>query len=68
MTPGAALFFHSNLLHMSGPNDSAHHRRSFIICYNALANPQFAEFAGGKTIVEQRPCPVGPEDALLRFA
>jgi ectoine hydroxylase-related dioxygenase (phytanoyl-CoA dioxygenase family) len=68
MGPGAALFFHCNLLHMSGPNDSPKHRRSFIMCYNALANPQFTEFSGGKKTAEQRPCPVSPDDAILRFA
>jgi ectoine hydroxylase-related dioxygenase (phytanoyl-CoA dioxygenase family) len=67
MEPGSVLFFHSNLLHMSGPNDSPRHRRSFIMCYNALANPQFSGFADGKTS-EQRPCPVGQDDAILRRA
>ncbi len=64
MTPGSTLFFHCNLLHASGPNESDHHRRSFIMCYNALGNPQFAE----KKMSEQRPCPVGPDDAILQFA
>jgi ectoine hydroxylase-related dioxygenase (phytanoyl-CoA dioxygenase family) len=64
MAPGDALFFHCNLLHSSAPNDSDTDRRSFIMCYNALANPQFAE----KKTSEQRPCPVGPDDAILRFA
>lgn len=68
MTPGSCLIFHSNLLHMSGPNESAHHRRSFIICYNALANPQFAGFAGGEKHAEHRPCPVGSEDNILQAA
>lgn len=68
MTPGSVLFFHSNLLHMSGPNDSPHHRRSFIMCYNALANPQFVEFSGGKKTAEQRPCPVSADDAILQRA
>jgi ectoine hydroxylase len=63
MAPGDALFFHCNMLHSSAPNDSDHDRRSFIMCYNALANPQFAE----KKTSEQRPCPVGPDDAILRF-
>lgn len=58
MPSGSCLFFHSNLLHCSGPNESAHHRRSFIICYNALANPQLVE----KPTFEQRPCPVGPDN------
>ena len=64
MTPGSALFFHSNLLHASGPNHSDRHRRAFIICYNALGNPQLTE----KKTSEQRPCPVGPDDAILRRA
>ena len=64
MAPGDALFFHCNLLHSSAPNDSDNDRRSFIMCYNALANPQFAE----QKTSEQRPCPVGPDDAILRFA
>ena len=68
MEPGDALFFHSNLLHTSGSNDSATHRRSFIICYNALGNPQLKEFAGGKKTSEQHPCPVSPDDAILKFS
>jgi ectoine hydroxylase-related dioxygenase (phytanoyl-CoA dioxygenase family) len=64
MSPGSALFFHSNLLHASGPNDSDYHRRAFIMCYNALANPQFAE----KKTSEQRPCPVGADDAIEKIA
>ena len=64
MTPGSVLFFHSNLLHSSGPNESDKHRRSFIICYNALGNPQLTETKWS----EQRPCPVGMDDAIERFA
>lgn len=63
MSPGSALFFHCNLLHASAPNESDHDRRAFIMCYNALANPQFAE---PKTS-GSRPCPVGPDDAIERF-
>lgn len=66
MTPGSCLIFHSNLLHMSGPNESTHHRRSFIICYNALGNPQLGAFrVSGKT-AEDRPCPVGSDDNILQ--
>ncbi|MEM7536911.1 MAG: phytanoyl-CoA dioxygenase family protein [Chloroflexota bacterium] len=61
MTPGSALFFHCNLLHGSAPNDSEHSRRSFIICYNALTNPQFAEVQTSDAV----PCPVAPENALV---
>jgi len=63
MTPGSVLFFHCNLLHTSAPNLSEQHRRSFIMCYNALANPQLAE----KKTSGQVPCPVGADDAILRF-
>jgi len=63
MAPGAALFFHCNLLHASAPNESDHPRRSFIICYNALANPQLRE----QQTAMQAPCPVGPDDAILRY-
>lgn len=63
MKPGAVLFFGSNTLHASAANDSDRHRRSFIMCYNALSNPQI-----GPRSSEDRPCPVGPEDGILRFA
>ena len=62
MKPGSVLFFHCNLLHSSGPNESAHHRRSFIICYNALANPQITD----AITFDARPCPVGPENGVRR--
>ncbi len=64
MTPGSALFFDCNLLHGSGPNHSAMHRRSFIMCYNALANPYLVP----GSIVEQGACPVSADDAILRHA
>jgi len=35
---GDALFFHSNLLHASGPNRSENPRWSIISCYNNVAN------------------------------
>lgn len=63
MTPGSVLFFHCNLLHTSAPNESDHHRRSFIVCYNALANPCTRERAAA-----DEPCPVGPDNGILRSA
>ena len=39
MSPGSALFFHANLLHSSGPNESADPRWSLICCYNTRHNP-----------------------------
>lgn len=64
MPPGSVLFFHCNLLHASAPNESDHHRRAFIVCFNALANPRFRDT---KTF-EQRPCPVAAPDAVEKFA
>ncbi len=60
MSAGSVLFFHSNLLHSSAANESDHHRRSFIMCYNAWGNPQLVD---GK-IVNREPCPVGADDAI----
>lgn len=72
MQPGAVLFFHSNLLHASGPNNSDKHRRSVVMCYNALTNPQleigYVDPLGMASTAEKRACPVGPEDGILRLA
>jgi ectoine hydroxylase-related dioxygenase (phytanoyl-CoA dioxygenase family) len=72
MKPGSVLFFHSNLLHCSGPNLSDQHRRSVIMCYNALTNPRLQveheEATGLKPEAETRACPVGPDDGILRAA
>lgn len=38
MTPGTALFFHSNLLHCSAANESDQPRWGLICCYNAKHN------------------------------
>ncbi|KAK3087961.1 hypothetical protein FSP39_012835 [Pinctada imbricata] len=38
MEPGDALFFHSNLIHTSAGNDSAHRRWAFLIAYNKASN------------------------------
>jgi ectoine hydroxylase len=43
MEPGTALFFHSNLLHRSAPNESPHPRWSLICCYNAASNDPYKE-------------------------
>jgi ectoine hydroxylase len=61
MSPGSVLFFHSNLLHSSAPNESDKHRRSFIMCYNAWGNPQITK----GEVVRREPCPVGKDDAIL---
>lgn len=58
MSSGSALFFHSNLLHSSAPNESDQHRRSFIVCYNAVGNPQIRE----GQLVQWESCPVGSDD------
>ena len=64
MDAGDVLFFHCNLLHASGANDSDLHRRAFIMCYNALANPQL----GNPGRCELPPCPVSEDDAILQYA
>lgn len=64
MEPGTVLFFDCNLLHTSAPNDSEYHRRSFIIAYNALSNPQFRK----KQLCSTDPCPLSADDAILKFA
>ena len=38
MEPGDALFFHSNTLHCSAPNESEHPRWVLIACYNTKSN------------------------------
>jgi ectoine hydroxylase-related dioxygenase (phytanoyl-CoA dioxygenase family) len=61
MKPGSVLFFHCNLLHTSAKNTSDRDRRAFIICYNALGNPQLTE----RKTSENRPCPVSLDNAIL---
>jgi ectoine hydroxylase len=41
MQPGAAIFFHCNLLHCSAQNRSHHPRWAFICCYNAARNDPY---------------------------
>ncbi len=64
MEPGSALFFDCNLLHGSGPNDSAMHRRSFVICFNALANPCVLP----NHDLLKVSCPVSADNAILGYA
>ncbi len=61
---GDALFFHSNLLHRSGPNLSNRPRWSLISCYNRQSNVPYNEPSGKSTI----PIDVVPDDALLSRA
>jgi ectoine hydroxylase-related dioxygenase (phytanoyl-CoA dioxygenase family) len=63
LQPGSVLFFHCNLLHASGQNTSDRPRRSFIVGYNALGNPQLTE----KKTTSYEPCPICPDDAFERF-
>jgi ectoine hydroxylase-related dioxygenase (phytanoyl-CoA dioxygenase family) len=62
MKPGSVLFFDSNLLHCSGPNQSDHHRRSFITAYTALHNPQIK----GQLCADEV-CPVSQPGAILEY-
>jgi hypothetical protein len=43
MEPGAALFFHCNLLHRSDQNRSPEPRWALICCYNAARNDPYKE-------------------------
>lgn len=58
---GDALFFHSNILHRSGPNLSEGPRWSLISCYNRSRNVPYNEPSGKSTM----PIEVVPDDALL---
>ena len=41
LDPGAAVFFHSNLLHRSDANNSPHPRWTLICCYNTRHNDPY---------------------------
>lgn len=43
LTPGSAVFFHSNLLHRSDQNKSDYPRWAFICCYNTKGNDPYKE-------------------------
>lgn len=44
-SPGDCLFFHSNLLHSSGPNTSQDYRRNLVLAYNQVTNaPPISNF------------------------
>jgi ectoine hydroxylase-related dioxygenase (phytanoyl-CoA dioxygenase family) len=43
MEPGAAIFFHANLLHRSDQNRSTQPRWALICCYNAARNDPYKE-------------------------
>ncbi len=63
LTPGDALFFHSNLLHRSEANLSPVARWSLISCYNRQTNIGYNEPTGShKTAVR-----VVPDEALLEW-
>jgi len=61
LNAGDALFFHSNILHRSGPNLSEQPRWSLISCYNRSGNAPYNEPSGKSTI----PIDAVPDDALL---
>lgn len=64
MEPGSVLFFDSNLLHRSDPNDSDDPRWSLICCYSAVDNPPFkgdvqGQYAPLKTLDDAQIMAVG---------
>lgn len=53
MDPGDALFFHSNVLHASGKNDSDQTRNVLLSCYNRADNAPYIDSPGnGHTLFE----------------
>jgi phytanoyl-CoA hydroxylase len=62
LSPGDALFFHSNLLHRSEANLSDSARWSMISCYNRSTNTPYNEPSSSSTV----PLDIVPDDALLR--
>lgn len=63
LQPGDALFFHSNLLHRSGPNTSDHPRWSIISCYNLQTNLAYNETSTSWKI----PVDMVPDKAILEW-
>ncbi|MAT88543.1 MAG: phytanoyl-CoA dioxygenase family protein [Aestuariivita sp.] len=56
MEPGDALFFHANLLHASGRNDSNKTRNVLLSCYNRADNPPLMNHSGnGHTFIKKLP-------------
>jgi ectoine hydroxylase len=62
MAPGAALFFHANLLHSSAQNTSTQPRWALICCYNAASNNPYKS----SHHPSYNPLSKVPEDAVLR--
>jgi len=52
LSPGDALFFHSNTLHKSDTNRSDQPRWCLIACYNRVDNPQVGQAALPATVAE----------------
>lgn len=63
LEPGDALFFHSNLMHRSEANLSAHPRWSLISCYNSQSNIAYAETSTSWRV----PVSIVPDHALLEW-
>eukprot|EP00116_Pleurobrachia_bachei_P007271 sb/3467533/ len=63
MSPGDALFFHGNLLHMSEQNDSEIERRALILAYNRADNGA-ATAEAAKHHPMYRPLDIVPNSAV----
>ncbi len=69
MNPGDALFFHANLLHASGRNDSEFPRWSMICCYNARSNDPYKDSHHPRyTPLQKVPDEMIKKTGLKRFA
>ncbi len=63
MDPGDALFFHGNLLHASGPNQSDGPRTLLHCTYNAISNAPFR--TEGQRDHQYSPIPLVGDDVIL---
>ncbi len=68
MTPGDALYFHSNTLHCSAANNSDHARWALICCYNTRSNDPYREshhpgYTPLKKVEDEMVLKVGRDDA-----
>lgn len=68
LQPGDAMFFHSNLLHASGPNKSDKRRWLLIYCYNAAYNEPFIKTHNPTYSPIEKTDDLGIDRDALRFA
>lgn len=68
LAPGDAVFFHSNTLHRSAQNRSAHRRWTLICCYNRVDNDTVTKTDDRYYVPLERVADSAVKAAGLRFA